>query len=89
MGYDHARSRHAGPDDQLPLTGAQLLSGDAVHFRANRENRRVPAINADAAPTRASMDRLAETLAREKASQWINHDKEQRDTLMMSPAYYE
>jgi glyoxylase-like metal-dependent hydrolase (beta-lactamase superfamily II) len=74
---------------KLPKTGALLLSGDAVHFLANWENRRVPAINVSAEQTKSSMDRIAEILAREKATLWINHDKAQRDTLKMSPEYYE
>jgi len=74
---------------KLPKTGALLLSGDAVHFSANWENRRVPAINVSAEQTKSSMDRIAEILAREKATLWINHDKAQRDTLKMSPEYYE
>jgi N-acyl homoserine lactone hydrolase len=32
---------------KLPKTGAIVLSGDAVHFKSNWDNRRVPSINAD------------------------------------------
>jgi len=74
---------------KLPKTGALLLSGDAVHFQSNWENRRVPALNIGQEQTRASMQRMAEILAREKATLWINHDKAQRDTLKMAPEYYE
>ena len=74
---------------KLPKTGAVLLSGDAVHFQSNWDNRRVPAINTGQEQTRASMQRMAEILAREKATLWINHDKAQRDTLKMAPEYYE
>jgi hypothetical protein len=28
-------------------------------------------------------------LAKEKAQLWINHDKAQRDSLKMAPAYYD
>ena len=50
---------------------------------------RVPSINFDQDKTRASMQRIADLLVREKAQLWINHDKAQRDTLKMAPAYYE
>lgn len=74
---------------KLPHTGAVLLSGDAVHFRDNWEHRRVPSINANAAQTLASMQRLAEVLEREHAQLWINHDKAQRDGLKLAPAFYD
>jgi glyoxylase-like metal-dependent hydrolase (beta-lactamase superfamily II) len=74
---------------KLPHTGAVLLSGDAVHFRDNWEARRVPDINFDKAQTSASMQRLAEVMAKEQAVLWINHDKAQRDTLKMSPGFYD
>jgi len=74
---------------KLPKTGAIVLSGDAVHFTSNWENRRVPSINADKDKTLTSMQRIADLLAKEKAQLWINHDKAQRDTLKMAPGYYE
>jgi hypothetical protein len=49
----------------------------------------VPAGNTDKDKTVASMQRLADVLAREKAQLWINHDKAQRDSLKMAPAFYE
>jgi N-acyl homoserine lactone hydrolase len=74
---------------RLPKTGALLLSGDAIHFKDNWDNRRVPAINFNKEQTAASMQRIADILAKEKATLWINHDKAQRDTLKLAPAYYE
>jgi N-acyl homoserine lactone hydrolase len=74
---------------KLPKTGAIVLSGDAAHFKSNWDNRRVPSINYDKDKTLASMQRIADVLAKEKAQLWINHDKAQRDTLKMAPAYYE
>jgi len=35
------------------------------------------------------MQRLAEILARQRGTLWINHDKAQRDTLKLAPEYYE
>ena len=74
---------------KLPKTGALLLSGDAVHFKSNWDNRGVPDINFDKAKTAASMQRMAEIMAKEKAQLWINHDKVQRDSLKMSPGFYD
>jgi glyoxylase-like metal-dependent hydrolase (beta-lactamase superfamily II) len=73
----------------LPQTGAVLLSGDAVHFRENWENRGVPEGNDSKDKTAASMQRMAEVMAKEKAQLWINHDKAQRDGLKMSPGFYD
>jgi N-acyl homoserine lactone hydrolase len=74
---------------RLPKTGALVLSGDAVHFKANWDNRGVPVNNADKDQTLASMQRIADVLAKEHAQLWINHDKAQRDTLKMAPEFYE
>jgi N-acyl homoserine lactone hydrolase len=74
---------------RLPKTGTVVLSGDAVHFRSNWENRGVPAGNASKEQTLASMEKIAGVLKSERAQLWINHDKAQRDSLKMAPAYYE
>jgi N-acyl homoserine lactone hydrolase len=74
---------------KLPKTGAVLLSGDAVHFKDNWDHRRVPAGNTSKEQTLASMARLADVMAKEKAQLWINHDKAQADTLKHAPAFYD
>ena len=74
---------------KLPKTGALLLSGDAVHFKSNWDNRGVPAGNTGQEQTKASMQKMADIMAKEKATLWINHDKAQRDSLKMSPEFYE
>ncbi len=74
---------------KLPKTGAVLLTGDAVHFKDNWDNRGVPAINFDKDKTLASMQRIADVLTKEKAQLWINHDKMQRDGQKMAPDYYD
>jgi glyoxylase-like metal-dependent hydrolase (beta-lactamase superfamily II) len=74
---------------KLPKAGALLLSGDAVHFKDNWDNRRAPEGNADRDKTIASMTRLADVLTQHKAQLWINHDKAQRDGQKMSPEHYE
>ena len=74
---------------KLPKTGALILSGDAVHFKSNWENRGVPSGNTDRDKTLASMQRISDLLEKEKARLWINHDKAQRDSLKMAPDYYD
>jgi N-acyl homoserine lactone hydrolase len=74
---------------KLPNTGAVVLSGDAAHFKDNWENRRVPSINVDKDGTLASMQKISDTLTKEKAQLWINHDKTQRDSLKMAPEFYD
>ena len=74
---------------KLPHTGAVVLSGDAVHFKSNWDNRGVPSINFNKEQTLASMQKISETLTKEKAQLWINHDKAQRDGLRMSPEFYD
>ena len=74
---------------KLPRAGAVVLSGDAVHFKGNWDNRRVPSINFNKEQTVASMQKISETLTKEKAQLWINHDKAQRDSLKMSPEFYD
>ena len=74
---------------KLPKTGPVVLSGDAVHFQSNWENRAVPSMNTDNDKTLTSMQRIADLLNKEKAQLWINHDKAQRDSLKMVPDYYD
>jgi N-acyl homoserine lactone hydrolase len=74
---------------RLPKTGAVVLSGDAVHFRDNWDNRRVPGMNTSKELSTASMQKIADTLDKEKAQLWINHDKAQRDGQKMSPEFYD
>ena len=74
---------------KLPRTGAVLLSGDAVHFKDNWDQRRVPENNFDKAQTLASMARLAAIMTEHHAELWINHDKAQRDRQRLAPQFYD
>jgi glyoxylase-like metal-dependent hydrolase (beta-lactamase superfamily II) len=74
---------------KLPKTGALLLSGDAVHFKDNWDHRRVPGGNTSKEQTQASMNKIADVVAKEKAQLWINHDKVQGDALKHAPAFYD
>jgi glyoxylase-like metal-dependent hydrolase (beta-lactamase superfamily II) len=66
-----------------------VLSGDAVHFQSNWDNRRVPGFNADKAQSAASMEKLAHVLADKHAQLWINHDKPSSDARKHAPEFYE
>jgi glyoxylase-like metal-dependent hydrolase (beta-lactamase superfamily II) len=74
---------------KLPKTGAVVLSGDAAHFKSNWDNRVVPSMNVSKDQTVASMQKIADTMAKEKAQLWINHDKAQRDSQKLSPEFYD
>jgi glyoxylase-like metal-dependent hydrolase (beta-lactamase superfamily II) len=74
---------------RLPKTGAVLLSGDVAHFKDNFDNRRVPGFNTSKEQSLASMNHVADILAKEHAQLWINHDKVQSDTQKKSPEFYE
>src|SRR2546430_2688230 len=74
---------------RLPKTGYVVLSGDAVHFRDNWDNKRVPAMNVSREQTLASLQRIQDVLDERRAQLWINHDKAQSDGLRYAPAYYE
>jgi hypothetical protein len=46
-------------------------------------------MNANKDQSAASMQKIADTLGKEKAQLWINHDKAQRDSQKMSPEFYD
>jgi N-acyl homoserine lactone hydrolase len=74
---------------KLQKTGWLMLSGDAVHFKSNWDNRRLPAGNTDKPMTLISMQRMASVLDARHAKLWINHDKAQSNTLKHAPDFYE
>lgn len=74
---------------RLANAGTVLLSGDAVHFRDNWENRRVPSMNVSREHTLASLQRIADLLAENKAELWIHHDKAQAGRQRRAPAFYD
>jgi N-acyl homoserine lactone hydrolase len=73
----------------LNKTGYVLLTGDAAHFQANFDNRRVPGFNADREKSITSMDKLARIAEEKHAQIWINHDKPSSDTRRHLPEFYE
>ena len=73
----------------LANKGPILLSGDLFHFPANRELRRVPRFNVDAAATLASMDAIDAFLEESGAELWISHNWEQSRDLRLAPESYD
>ena len=51
-----------------------LLSGDAVHTKANWDNKRTPIQNFNHAQSAASLDRMAAVLKEHNAALWIGHE---------------
>jgi N-acyl homoserine lactone hydrolase len=74
---------------RLPKTGALLLSGDAVHTRANWDSHRVPERNFNMAQSLASLDRMAAVLKENNAQLWIGHETAEVPLRKYAPAYYE
>ena len=74
---------------RLSKAGPVLLSGDAVHLRANWEANRVPSINYNADQSLRSMNRMEAIIKATGAKLWINHDAEQSATIPKAPAFIE
>jgi len=77
----------------LPKTGWILLSGDAVHLRANWDNRRIPYFTTmpieQKFETLLSMQRMADLMSFYHAQLWINHDTAQSAKQKHSPQFYD
>lgn len=74
---------------RLPKTGAILLSGDAIHSRANWDNHRAPDRNLSVPQSLASLDRMAVVLRENNAQLWIGHEASEVPLRKYAPAYYE
>jgi glyoxylase-like metal-dependent hydrolase (beta-lactamase superfamily II) len=74
---------------RLPKTGALLLSGDAVHTKANWDNHRVPERNFNVPQSLASLDRMAAVLKENQAQLWIGHETSEVTLHRYAPDYYE
>jgi glyoxylase-like metal-dependent hydrolase (beta-lactamase superfamily II) len=74
---------------KLPKTGAILLTGDAVHTKANWDNKRTPVQNFNHAQSLAALDRMAAVLKEHKAEIWIGHEPGEVALRRYAPAFYE
>ena len=73
----------------LTNSGFVVLSGDVAHLENNFENDIVPSLNTSKADSIASMEKIKRLLVRYNAKLFINHDKEQTDTLKLLPDFYD
>jgi glyoxylase-like metal-dependent hydrolase (beta-lactamase superfamily II) len=73
----------------LPKTGAILLSGDAVHTKANWDGHKAPANNFDIPQSLASIDRMVAVLKEHHAQLWIGHEKTEVPLRKYAPEYYD
>ena len=74
---------------KLPKTGALLLSGDAVHTKANWDSHRVPERNFSVPQSLASLDRMAAVLQENNAKLWIGHEISEVTLRKYLPDYYD
>jgi glyoxylase-like metal-dependent hydrolase (beta-lactamase superfamily II) len=74
---------------KLSKTGALLLSGDAVHTKANWDNKRAPIQNFNHAQSLATLDRMAAVLKEHNAQLWIGHEPSEVALRKYAPAHYE
>jgi N-acyl homoserine lactone hydrolase len=72
----------------LTNSGFVILSGDVAHSESNLENDIVPSLNTSKADSIASMEKIKKLIVRYNAKLFINHDKEQTDTLKLLPDFY-
>ena len=74
---------------RLKNSGFIILSGDVVHSEENFKNNIVPSLNTDKEESIASMDKIRRLITTFRATLFINHDKEQTDTLKLLPTFYD
>lgn len=74
---------------KLPKTGNILLSGDLAHFTKNWTHRRVPSFNFDKDLSVKAMEEQAKFIKDNKATLWIQHDREQNAKIRHAPKFYE
>ena len=74
---------------RLPKTGPVILSGDAAHFQQSFAERLVPENNYNKEELLASMQRIADVMAKEHALLWLNHDKPEDLKVKKEPEFYE
>jgi glyoxylase-like metal-dependent hydrolase (beta-lactamase superfamily II) len=74
---------------RLPKTGAVLLSGDAVHTKANWEGHRVPERNFNVPQSLASLDRMTAVLKENNGQLWIGHEPSEVPQRKYSPQFYD
>jgi N-acyl homoserine lactone hydrolase len=72
---------------RLPKTGPVMLSGDMVHLLYSWNNRVVPGFNFDIAQSGRTIDEMKAYAQKTGAKLWVNHDKQQHESIPKSPNY--
>jgi N-acyl homoserine lactone hydrolase len=75
-------------------SGTSAAAGNSTsrfvsYIKKTWDNHRIPEFNSNNEQSSASMQRMADIMAKENAQLWINHDKVQRDGQKLSPDFYE
>ena len=73
----------------LKETGPVVLSGDLYHFTKNRTHKRVPSFNFDKENSLIAMEGIERFIKETGAQLWIQHDKEQNQSLKHAPEFYQ
>lgn len=73
----------------LKNSGFIILSGDVAHSEENLDKDIVPSLNTNKVESILSMEKIKRMMAMYKARIFINHDKEQTETLKLIPAFYD
>jgi N-acyl homoserine lactone hydrolase len=74
---------------KLPKTGAILLTGDAVHTKANWDNKRAPTQNFNHPQSLASLGRMVAVLKENHGQLWIGHEASEVPLRKYAPQYYD
>ncbi|MBD0404926.1 N-acyl homoserine lactonase family protein [Flammeovirga sp. EKP202] len=74
---------------KLENTGALLISGDIAYYKENYQNKGIPTFNASKKDSLASIEKIKKMVANNNAQLWIQHDKENFETLKICPNYYD
>ena len=71
----------------LPEAGPVLLSGDLYHLSLSRANKRVPLFNTDVKQTLESMEQFEAFADSTGARVYLQHSREDFDTMPKAPNY--
>jgi glyoxylase-like metal-dependent hydrolase (beta-lactamase superfamily II) len=74
---------------KLPKTGTIMLTGDAVHTKANWDSKRTPIQNFDSVQSAAALNRMAAVLKEHNGELWIGHEPTEVPLRKYAPAFYQ
>jgi glyoxylase-like metal-dependent hydrolase (beta-lactamase superfamily II) len=74
---------------RLAKQGSILLSGDLYHFTKDRSDQRIPAVVFNNKQSLATIRRIEKFVKENKVQVWIQKDLKKKNTIRLSPMYYE